>query len=164
MFRIAVLLLGLGLFLAPSLSAQVESERYRILTTSGERIQVTEGFWTDTSLSGLRNGVSFTVHRNDIRAVERYGGTRAGKGAAIGALMGLTIVISAIIQVSADPNYEVDAAKVVPVTLVLVGAGTVIGAGIGAGMTVWEPTETGGGWSWGYEPPAGPMLTVNVRF
>ncbi|UCD18079.1 MAG: hypothetical protein JSV44_03990 [Candidatus Zixiibacteriota bacterium] len=149
MNRIPAYLVVLAVLMAcqPS-SAQDDSvtcSQFRVILNSGERIEGRNGILTSISLTGVSNkGRSIDIPRSEIWVIYRCSGSKAGKGALMGAGMGLITGIIAIIQLQADPEQEIDESKIAPGFLVLTGGAALIGMAIGSAFPTWEriPLET----------------------
>ena len=80
------------------ISAQdiVDFERFRVLLNTGERFEATDGILSADSLTALKKGRDeFSIPLSEIRAMDRFKGTRATAGLMIGAGTGLLIVLLA---------------------------------------------------------------------
>lgn len=128
------------------ISAQdiVDFERFRVLLNTGERFEATDGILSADSLTAVKKGSDkFSIPLSEIRAMDRFKGTRATAGLMIGAGTGLLIVLFAIIQVEADPNRELREERVAPVLIGFTAAGGLIGWAVGSAMKKWERVPPG---------------------
>ena len=132
----------LCLLLASSAMAQEatrELKNFRMLLNDGEFVQGKDGLISGSRLTGTtKGGESLDIPLADIHSLDVSQGSAAGKGALIGADIGLGSALMAIVQVNADETTELDNDKVAPVTLGLTGVGALIGAAVGAGSRTWE--------------------------
>ena len=151
--RWAIAVLLMILMAAGTLSAQdntTELERFRVLLTSGERIEGRDGSLTSDGLQGVSaKGDLVFVARSDIRLLDRYLGNNGGKGAKIGAAIGLgTAILSYIMarsEAASDPYKEVDNSRIAPIFIGFAGVGALIGYAIGSSQTKWEKVPYGTG-------------------
>ncbi len=135
-------LVALMLLLALPCLAQddpIELDRFRMLLYSGLHMEGSNGLLTATEFTGTnKDGDEIRLARNEIKLLDVAGASKTGQYAVIGALSGLATAGIAILNVQADPNYELDSSRVVPVTAVLVGIGALVGAGFGANAREWN--------------------------
>lgn len=117
----------------------VTHAKFRALLHSGERIVGKNGYFTLTNFHGtLNTGEEVTIEKSEIKLMDVSSGSKVFEGAALGAGIGLTVCLFAILDVAIDPLYELDNEAIGPVTLGITGAGAVIGGLIGASKTKWK--------------------------
>lgn len=108
---------------------------FRILKTNGERIEGKKGVLTPIGLEGIsKAGTQLSIPRNEIRVLDRYAGSQAGKGAAIGVGLGATVALSVMLRASSDDTHVDEGGLVAGFTL----GGGLIGLAVGAAYPKWE--------------------------
>ena len=147
---IAIVLMFLVAF--SSLSAQDRtsvSDQFKVLLTTGEIVDIQDGQLSPAGLEGTTpDGFHTSIDKSDIRLLDRYDGNNGGRGALIGAGIGLgtalVVYIAANAEASSDPYKTVDNSKVVPVFLGCTGVGALIGWAIGNSQKHWTrvPLDT----------------------
>lgn len=113
-------------------------EKYRALLKSGENVVIEQGQLTSSGLLDATNPQNkIVIPLSDIRALDRYSGTKALEYGLYGAGCGLLGSLLGIAQVQADPNKKLkdNAATIVIAITAVCG---VIGALIGMGNEKWE--------------------------
>jgi hypothetical protein len=133
----------LFLLLSPQhLCAQTEARalpRFRVRLTSGDRMEGRGGILTDSTLVGrTAAGASLNVRTADIRVLDVRAGSQAGRGALIGAGMGLVVSVLAIAQVAADPDSYTEKETAVKATVGLTLGGGIVGALVGLKGSRWQ--------------------------
>lgn len=118
-------------------------EKYRVLLTSGKRIQGQKGILTkDGIVDNTSAGTAVSIARNDIRVLDRYAGNRAATGALVGAATGLATGLLAYAMAEAqddsDDLLEVQDDIAMGMTVVFTGVGAIVGWAVGASMKKWE--------------------------
>ena len=121
----------------------VQLEKFRVLLTTGERIEGHDGQLDENELRGMSSkDTALVIPRTGIRALDRSLGTKAGKYALMGAGIGLGTALLAYIaaesEASSDPYKEVDDSRVAPIMLGFTAGGALIGMAIGSGSQQWE--------------------------
>lgn len=128
--------------LAPTTWAQdstLTCAKYRLLLKKGGHEVGTGGVIRGGEFSGQASDGSQSNYKvSEILRLDRLKGSKGGDGALIGAGLGAVTAISAIIQVETDPNMELREDRVLPVTLILVGGGALIGFLVGSSSDKWE--------------------------
>jgi hypothetical protein len=136
--------------------------RFRLLTDTGQHIEGKDARLTADSLVARRSdGVSITLSRDRIRALDVSKGTNAGRAAAIGAGIGLLTGLLAIIQVSTDDTRVLKKGAAAGLTVGLTAGGGLIGFAVGSSSPRWQsvPLRTAS-----VTPPDGFYIVHVVRF
>jgi|GEM_PF-3988967 len=121
----------------------VTLDRFRLLMTNGTRLEGNDGVLTAERLEGTSDdGLSLSVPRQEIRALDRHAGTKSGKYALIGAGLGfgsaLLGYLLAEAEASSDPYKEVNKDMIAPVFIGFTAGGALIGLAVGASSQKWE--------------------------
>jgi hypothetical protein len=127
----------------PAQENNIELGRFRVLLTTGERLEGRGGLLNSDGLTGTSSkGSPISYTGEEIRLLDRCTGNKGGKGALIGGGIGLATAVVALIaaesEASSDPFVEVDRSKIVPVFLGITGVGALIGWAVGSSKTTWE--------------------------
>ena len=138
-------LLGLALSLSAACASASDLDsfsRFRLLTTTGERVEGRNARLGADSLIALDlHGKPFALPRERIRVLDVSKGTNAGRGAAIGAGLGLLTGLLAAVQVGMDDRNQLDGSAAVQVTAGLTAAGALIGLAVGSSSPRWQPVS-----------------------
>ena len=141
MYTKLALLLTVALLLIVNLCSAQYAERPKIGTyddsTIGLKDKRTLGPTTVTigieNLSyPLRRGGDKQLAYSEVEYITLSESTNAKRGAAIGAGLGGGILLGALLSVALDETRVINSRRVVPVTLVLIGVPTLLGAFIGS--------------------------------
>ncbi|MBU1320232.1 MAG: hypothetical protein KKG33_02220 [candidate division Zixibacteria bacterium] len=164
-FHLSALVFVAALFAVQQAAAQdiVDFDRFRVLLNNGQRIEARDGILTSDSLTATKSGGErLSIPREQIRAMDRYKGSRAGTGFMIGAAMGLSAALLGYAEVKSDPYMEVNEDAVAPVFIGFTLGGGLIGLAVGSASKKWERVPL--------EPSAisitadGPRVTFTLRF
>ena len=138
-FALFVLAVALGAA-GPSMASDLDSfSRFRLLTSTGERVEGRNArLGADSLMAFDLDGKSFALSRDRIRVLDVSKGTNAGRGAAIGAGMGLLIGLLAAINVGMDDRYQLDGSAAVSVTAGLTVVGGLVGLAVGSSSPRWQ--------------------------
>jgi hypothetical protein len=113
--------------------------RFRVLLTTGERIEGKNGVLSPTSLEGTAStGIPVNVQRSDIRALDAYMGSQAAKWGLAGAGLGLLTGLLAVVEVAANPDVILNEGAAAGVTAGLTICGGLIGLLVGSQDARWE--------------------------
>jgi len=163
----ASLIIALVMLWQPAFSGATKSDKFRVLTNTGERFVVYSGRFTSDSLIGTSyNGADRSVPLRSIGSLDRATGTHAKEGAGIGALAGTVLLLVSVMHTKADADrsgekYETDK---IPLKLFgfIAGCG-LLGVAIGSSIDAWEPAP----WSpvvSGRADSGGLRLKLSLRF
>jgi hypothetical protein len=112
--------------------------RFRVLLKSGDRVEGKSGILTPTELQGFtKRGDPIKIPIDDIRVMDRYTGSQAAKGAAIGAGLGLVTALTLILYANADETRELKVNEGVLIFGVT-GVYGLIGLAVGSAYSKWE--------------------------
>ncbi len=92
-------------------------------------------------------------------------GSHAGRGLAIGGLVGFALFASVVLAAKNDHSTHVNGAVVIPMLFGTVGGGALIGLAIGSLYSKWEYIGPGKDWSRMLSMQSTrPMLSFTLRF
>jgi hypothetical protein len=83
------------------------------------------------SIQFVKNGMHFMLHLDEVNYIRVREGSMAGQGALLGGLSMLLISLLSVMEVEADPNYELKSNAAATIFLFVFG-GAAIGALIGS--------------------------------
>lgn len=136
--------------------------KYKASLLSGASAQGSHGKLTPDYLEGEdASGRSVRIPINDIRGLEVRRGSYAATGCLIGASLGLSTAIVAILEVASEPDTEIDGQAATLLTIGVTAGGGLLGALIGAGYPNWDRVDLHGQSS---APAPLPQLAFRIAF
>lgn len=140
--RLCALVLTVLALGAQSSSAQESARllpRFRVLLSTGERIEGLNGSLTTIGLQGSHlDGRAIALRRSDVRSLDAVVGSLALRGAGFGAGVGGGVSVLALLQGSSDPATRLDGTAAATAFGATVLLGAAIGAVVGARHDRWE--------------------------
>jgi hypothetical protein len=146
-----IFVIGLGavctfslLLFATCSQAQIDREfgAFRAVTVDGDRIDGKAGTLSGAELQAVdRSNNPIRVSLSELEVLDIQTGSKSAKYGLVGGLCGALLVGGAIAEVESDPDYELRGERVLPVSLVTVGVGALVGAVIGHNRQTWEHVE-----------------------